>query len=122
MAKCYITGLEVTVDESYLLDRGAARRAILTLKQRMAAVERLQTQLGPKDQVDRAGAPSASRNSRLQRRLVCATVATALGDCFPEQPLFISWPEFKRRGIAYREAQKNKPGTSGTKGQTDAAK
>ena len=60
MAKCYITGLEVTVDESYLLDRGAARRAILTLKQRMAAVERLQTQLGPKDQVDRAGAPSGN--------------------------------------------------------------
>lgn len=54
MPKCFFTGIEVQLETAYLLDRGAAQRAARNLRQRLAAVDRLLVQLGPKDPVEMA--------------------------------------------------------------------
>jgi hypothetical protein len=52
MPKCFLTGIEIPMENAYLLDCGAAQRALRNLKLRVAAVERIMTQLSPKDQTE----------------------------------------------------------------------
>jgi hypothetical protein len=103
MAKCFLTGIEVPLDKAYLLDRGAAQRALRNLRQRIAAVERLVSQLGPKDDVPVFDPKSKTTRTRSERRLVCPTVATALSSCYPEAPLFVSWRKFTFRPAVFPE-------------------
>jgi hypothetical protein len=51
MAKCFFTGIEIQLDDAFLLDRGNAQRAVRYLKQRLTALERLVQQLSPADEV-----------------------------------------------------------------------
>jgi hypothetical protein len=113
MAKCYLTGVEIPVESAYVLDRGAAQRALRSLKQRVAAVERLIAQLGPKDEVEAYG-PNGPRKRKGQRRLVCPTVAAALAASYPEARVFVSWPEFAERRPVFPEFR-TKPAGRGTK-------
>jgi hypothetical protein len=48
MPKCFLTGIEIPMENAYLLDCGAAQRALRNLKLRVAAVERIITQLSPR--------------------------------------------------------------------------
>lgn len=52
MAKCYLTGIEIPTEESFLLNIGVANRAIKDLRSKPGTLERLLSQLGPKDEVD----------------------------------------------------------------------
>jgi len=97
MPKCFFTGIEIQMEDAYLLDRGAAKRALRNLRLRLAAVERLVSQLGPKDEVEAYDHRSNSTKVRSERRLVCATVAGALSASYPECPLFVAWPKFAAR-------------------------
>jgi hypothetical protein len=97
MPKCFFTGIEIQMEDAYLLDRGAAKRALHNLRLRLAAVERLVLQLSPKDEVEAYDYKSQSAKVRPQRRLVCATVAGALSASYPESPLFVAWPKFAAR-------------------------
>jgi hypothetical protein len=109
MAKCFLTGIDVPMESAYLLDRGAARRALRNLKQRLIAVERLISQLGPKDEVEVFDAQSKDKKNRVQRRLVCPTVAAALSACYPESQLFLTWREFTERRPVFPEFRKDRP-------------
>ena len=51
MAKCFLTGFEMDLENACILDRGGAKRALHSLKERLTAVERIVTQLSPKDEV-----------------------------------------------------------------------
>ena len=97
MPKCFFTGIEIQMEDAYLLDRGAAKRALRDLKLRVVAVERLVSQLSAKDEVEAYDHKSQSTKVRSQRRLVCATVAGALSASYPESPLFVAWPKFAAR-------------------------
>jgi len=97
MAKCFLTGIEMQMDNAYLLDQGAARRALRTLKERASVLERLLAQFTPKDSVEVFDYHTRKASVRQQRRLACQSVATALSASYPESPLFISWPEFQAR-------------------------
>ena len=103
MSKCFFTGIEVPLDKAYLLDRGAAQRALRNLRLRIAAVERLVSQLGPKDDVPVFDPKAKTTRTRSERRLVCPTVATALSSCYPEAPLFVSWRKFTFRPAVFPE-------------------
>ncbi|MGD0496829.1 MAG: hypothetical protein ABSC23_00170 [Bryobacteraceae bacterium] len=108
MAKCFFTGIEVDLENAYLLDRGAAKRALRSLKLRVAAVERLISQLNPKDNVEVFDRKSGGAKVRPQRRLVCRTVADALSASYPESPLFLAWREFTaRRPPVFSEFQRS---------------
>ncbi len=121
MAKCFLTGIEVALEDAYLLDRGAAKRAVRNLKQRLGALERLQAQLTPKDDVEVFDPRSKSTKTRSRTRLVCPTVASALAGCYPEVPLFVTWNEFvRRRPPVFPEFQKQAD-TENSAGQTAAA-
>ena len=106
MAKCFLTGIEAQVKEAYLLDRGAAQRALQGLKQRVQAVERLISQLGPKDEIEVFDPKTKTRKTRAQRRLVGPTVAAALSATCPEFPLFVRWTEYTARPAVFPEFQR----------------
>jgi len=97
MPRCFLTGIEVQMENACLLDCGAARRAVRDLKLRVAAVERIVEQLSPKDRAEVFDYKSQSIEVRPKRRLVCQTVAAALSTSYPESPLFVAWPAFKAR-------------------------
>ncbi len=111
MAKCFLTGIEMQMESAYLLDQGAARRALRTLKERASVLERLLTQFTPKDSVEVFDYHTRKPSVRQQRRLACQSVAVALSASYPETPLFITWPEFKARSKAAK-AKLNGNGTA----------
>ena len=90
MAKCFLTGIEMQMESAYLLDQGAARRALRTLKERASVLERLLTQFTPKDSVEVFDYHTRKPSVRQQRRLACQSVAVALSASYPETPLFIT--------------------------------
>lgn len=97
MPKCFITGVEVPLDNAYVLDLRAAHRALKDLRQRVAALERLIEQLSPKDDVEVHDNKTDTTRVRSDRRLVTETVARALCVAHPDGDLFVSWPEFRAR-------------------------
>jgi hypothetical protein len=116
MAKCFLTGIEVVLENAYVLDRGATKRALHNLRDRLAALERLLLQLGPKDSVERFDPRSQTTKARAEHRLVCASVAAALAASYPESPLFVTWKEFmSRRPPKF-------PGSPKPKGSADPGK
>lgn len=97
MAKCFMTGIEIQLDTACLLDCGAAKRAVLNLKQKLAALERLVSQLTPKDTVEVLNRRTGITKTHAQRRLVAPTVAAALSSAYPDNHLFVTWQELTTR-------------------------
>ncbi|MGO8735221.1 MAG: hypothetical protein ACLQVM_20785 [Terriglobia bacterium] len=109
MSKCFLTGIEVPLESAFVLDRGATKRALRNLRERLAALERLLSQLGQKDSVERFDPRSKTMKARVENRLVCPSVAAALATSYPESPLFITWKEFmKRRSQVFPDSPKQK--------------
>ncbi len=100
MAKCFLTGIDIPMEEAYLLDQGTTRHALRNLKVRVATLERLLAQLTPKDVVEVFDVRTRKTSVKPQRRLVCQSVATALAASYPEEPLFITWPQFQAKSIS----------------------
>ena len=94
MAKCFLTGIDLELENAWILDRGGARRALRNLQERLAAVERIVTQLSPRDDVQVFNQRTETAKSHPQHRLVSKTVAGALSASYPEAPLFVAWRDF----------------------------
>jgi hypothetical protein len=91
------------------------------LRERLAAVERLLSQLGPKDSVERFDPRLNTTRARAESRLVCPSVAAALAVSYPESPLFITWKEFmNRRSPVFPEG--SKPNGKAEAGKQDIRK
>ena len=97
MAKCFITGIELPVVETSVLDISAAYRALRDLRQRVSVLERLIEQLSPKDDVDIYDVRIHDTVVRRDRRLVSPSVTQALSAAYPEGVLFITWTEWRSR-------------------------
>jgi len=98
MARCYLTGVEIALDEAFVLNLTVAHRVMRDLRERLATLERLTTQLGEKDRVIvryRQGS-----HARQDRRVVSKSVAGALADACADGELFLPWAEWRRRGHA----------------------
>lgn len=100
MAKCFITGVDVDMKDAYVLDVGAATRALRALHRRAGALDRLLEQLSQKDEVEYFDVRRQALWVRKDRRVVVPTVANALAATYPEAPIFVAWPEFRARGEA----------------------
>ncbi len=105
MPKCFYTGIEIPLEQCYVLDRGAAQRALIGLKQRSAALERVIAQLTPRDQGPVFDVKTHNTTVRANRRLVSRTVAEALSAACPEARIFLSWPDFKKAGLKFQQQQ-----------------
>ena len=97
MAKCYITGIEIPVEEAYLLNIYVVNKTIRDLKSRFETIQRLLDQLGPKDEISFFSAVAGKQVNRMDRRLVCNAMAQSLAVALPEEKLFITWPEYKQQ-------------------------
>jgi hypothetical protein len=109
MAKCFLTGIDVPMENAYLLDQGATRRALRSLRERVSAMERLLAQFTPRDSVEVYDYKTRKPAVKPQRRLVCQSVASALSALYPETQLFITWPQFRERCTALTRQSQTKP-------------
>ncbi|MBN2683742.1 MAG: hypothetical protein JXR40_00550 [Pontiellaceae bacterium] len=105
MAKCFFTGTESPVQEMFVLDAAAAKRAVLDLRQRLVAVERLLSQLNVKDDVEIYDARASKTISIKKYRLVSGAVAEALSAGYPEAKLFMTWNAWQDRRLVLRKMQ-----------------
>ncbi len=93
MFKCYLTGIELKEEEAFVLDIGAARRAIKKLKDKTFALERLIQELGQIDKVEIRNRKGKSiRQNR--RRLISHNLAEAYSKTYPEDNIFVRWRDW----------------------------
>lgn len=97
MAKCFFTGVEVALSETYLLNLGLSIRILRDLRQKTEVIERLLEQLGPRDVTEIYDSKKRKKILRKDRRLVSKAVAKVLSDAYPEKNLFINWMEWRGR-------------------------
>jgi hypothetical protein len=98
MARCYLTGVEIPLDEAFVLDLTTAHRALRELKEKVATLERLVAQLGGTDLVPIPNRRGAGTFLRKDRRVVSRAVALALAAGFPDRELFLPWTVWRARG------------------------
>jgi hypothetical protein len=97
---CFITGVQCQIDEAFVLNRRASHELLEMLKGRVDSLRRVIDQLSPLDEIEpHPGARRLPRTGRADKkhRLVCKTVADAIGPGFPEIKLFFDWPQHKAR-------------------------
>ncbi len=95
MVHCFLTGVGLSMDQAFVLNRREARELLALLNERMTSLQRVIAQFGPLDDEDlatRRGAGPRSAQRRKHHRLVCQAVAVAMAQGFPEIELFQSWP------------------------------
>jgi hypothetical protein len=95
MPKCFMTGLEIRLEEALILDRREAYRALKELRGKINALERLISELGQVERVELPDKRTGKTFTRIDSRLVCINVAQALSVIWPEKRLFIRWTEWK---------------------------
>jgi len=106
---CFLTGVQIHIDQGYVLNRRAARELLGKLEERAASLRRLIDQLSPLDEavIDPLASPWQKKGAvRRKHRLICKAVADAIGPGYPEAKLFLQWTEYRansqvvaRRGI-----------------------
>ena len=99
MARCFLTGVELPLEETYVLDIAAAHHALRDLRQRVAAVERLIQQLGSREDVEIYDAKKRETFIRKDRRVINAAIAGALSAVYSEKILFMRWSEWRARRV-----------------------
>ncbi|MFN0164350.1 MAG: hypothetical protein ACKVQQ_24190 [Burkholderiales bacterium] len=100
MVRCFLTGVESSLEEAFVLNRRESRDLLAALRERVASLERVIEQFSPLD-TDDGGSTAApgvrAGTARARHRLVCKAVADAMGAGFPEVRLFLPWPEYHAR-------------------------
>lgn len=96
MARCFVTGVQIRLDESWVLDVSEVHRAIRQLKSQLAALEGLLAQLGDRDEVHLKDSVTGRERVRRDCRLVCESVAVALGGVCPGRPVFVKFRDWKQ--------------------------
>lgn len=101
MARCYLTGVGISLDEAFVLDLTVAHRVMRDLRERLTTLERLTAQLGEKDRVTIQRRGSSDSHTRQDRRVVSKSVATALSDACSDAELFTPWGAWRARGRTF---------------------
>ncbi len=81
MLRCYLTGLEISANQAYMLDKKAIQTRLWEITREQATLSKLFEELGPVDKVKILG------RKKLHHRLVCESVARSLArDTQPFKP------------------------------------
>jgi hypothetical protein len=99
MARCYITGVDIPLNESYILDIGIANRTLRSLRQQAAALERLLKQLAERDEVEIYDARLHKFIIRKENRLICGSIAKSLATTYRDEALFTPWSKWQQRFV-----------------------
>lgn len=102
MARCYLTGVEIKLDDAFVLDLTTVHRTLRELREKTAPLERLIVQLGESDVAPIPSRGGTSNYLRKDRRIVSRTVALALGAVCPDRELFLPWRVWRSRGRTLR--------------------
>jgi len=97
MAKCFLTGVDLEIEQAYILDLGAAFRACKDLRQRLATIERLIQQFGSLDDASVFDPKNRVYVTKKRHRLISSAMAQALSSAYPGERLFLSWSEWRSR-------------------------
>lgn len=95
MPRCYMSGVEIRLEDGYVLNTGAALRALQTLRGRAATLERLIGELGKWDEIEYYDGKSKAQVKGRQRRLLSSEMGKLLAGLCPETRLFLTWNEWK---------------------------
>ena len=128
MPRCFVTGIEIGLDEAFALDVSEVHRAMRELRSQLDALEKLMVQLGVYDKVELKDRRTGKPFTRLDTRLVSATVAHALAEACPERPIFLpfaEWKELRTRRVTQtlreiRVEQKTQDSEDGENKQSEA--
>lgn len=90
-----MTGVQVSIDDAFVLNRRDAHDLLAALKERLASLQRVIEQFSPLDEGD-ALAPTDRHPAfrRKRHRLACKAAADMLAAGFPEVRLFLPWPVY----------------------------
>lgn len=99
-----MTGMEIQLEDAFILDRREAHQALRDLRGKLKALEHLVAELGQYERVEMPDQRNGKTFTRLDSRLVCQDIAQALSAIWPEKKLFVSWPEWKARREAFFRA------------------
>ena len=104
MARCYLTGVGIGLEEAFVLDLTAVHRVMRDSRERLGTLERLAAQLGQLDAVTIRQRDATGSRTRHDRRLVGKSVADALAEACADAELFVPGPTWRARGrvIDYR--------------------
>jgi hypothetical protein len=97
MVRCFLTGVEMNLEDAFLLDLSAVKHVLRDLKQKSLILERLVDQLGPPDRVEAPNLKGGKPKHRKDRRLVSETMASVLSAACPERNIFICWSDWRSR-------------------------
>ncbi len=98
MVRCFMTGVQVNLEQAYVLNRREAGELLDALKYRVASLRRVVEQFSPLDDQDELPNVPPARHARFapkKHRLVCKAVADALAPGFPEIKLFMAWTVYR---------------------------
>jgi hypothetical protein len=98
MAHCFVSGLQIEMNDALVLNVGAAWRVIRDLEGQASRLKRLVDQLGPKDRVQITSVNGKATLVRHHRRLVSRAVADAIATAWPQKNLFVPWTVWCARG------------------------
>lgn len=93
MVRCFLTGVEMQLEDAYVLNVSVARHALRDLHQQVTALERLVDQLAECDRTE-GHDKKGKRFVRRDRRLVSESMAKALSAAYPQKELFVTWREW----------------------------
>ncbi len=114
MARCFVTGVQISLDDSWALDVSEVHRAVRELKSQLTALEGLLAQLGDRDEIHLKDHVTGRERTRRDCRLVCASVAEALGGVCPGRPLFVTFQDWRKLRDQRRAWLKAKGGIKGS--------
>jgi hypothetical protein len=97
MPKCHVTGLDVRLEDAYILNKCEASYAIRDMRAKIRAIENLVADLGELEKKEMTDRGTGKQFVRLDSRLVCARVAEALTAIWPERKLFIKWIDWREQ-------------------------
>lgn len=98
MVHCFLTGVQLTLESAFVLNRREARGLLAALNDRAATLCRLIEQFAPLDENVGGAVIGDSRRvaaTRRKHRLVCKAVVDAMAPAFPEISLFLEWPQYQ---------------------------
>lgn len=100
--RCHLTGVEIPLEDSYLLDTGCAMAVLRKARDRVAVLEKLVDHLAGWIEHEIPGNGQGKTKDVRYRKVVTRAVAEAMSSVEPSERLFVSWTDYRKRGALFR--------------------